>query len=282
VANDEVKGPRLTVGDQPPGEGTGQELPEPPPPPPPPPWARRGATPAGPDAEGDRRPRWRVVLLVVLALVVIGVPVGLALVASMSDGADSADVGADGDGDDPATTEPGEPPDDELATDLDLDDLAGRDAALGRLLVSVDRSEQAMIGFQSQVEAALTSPDAGEPGQLLEEVRAAARTGSDELSGVRPELVDAVDDPSVEEVRAVYLTHHDVWADYLEAVEEDPAVLAREDEGARWTLSINSSAEAFARALREELDDDLDEDVRDLGQQILDRGFDRGDVRPDA
>jgi hypothetical protein len=270
------------VGDQPLGEGPPQEPPEPPPPPPPPPWARRGTTPDGPGAEGDRRPRWRVALLVVLALVVVGVPVGLALVAGMSDGEDSADVGADGD-DDPVASEPGEPPGDEdLAADLDLDDLTGRDEALGRLLVSVDRSEQAMMGFQAQVEAALLAPDAGEPAQLLEEVRAAARTGSDELTEARPELAEAVDDPSVEEVRGVYLTHHDVWADYLEAVEQDPAVLVREDEGARWTLSINSSAEAFARALREELDDDLDEDVRDLGQQILDRGFDRGDVRPDA
>jgi hypothetical protein len=236
-----------------------------------------------PPDEVRRGGRWKVVLLVLLALVVIGVPVGLAIVAGSSDtpGAPDQETAEPEDG----TEEPGEADtdaEDDLAADLDLDALSGRDEALARLLGAVDDSERAMIGFQDRVAEVFRDPAADDPEVVLDQVRSAAQDGADGLADARPALVTAVDDPRIEEVRSVYLAHHDVWADYLDAVTEEPLLLAREDEGARWTLSINASAEAFARALREELDEDLDDDVRDVAERLLARGFDRGDVRPDV
>jgi hypothetical protein len=139
-----------------------------------------------------------------------------------------------------------------------------------------------MIGFQERVGEVLEGHAASEPEDLVEQLRAAARDGADALDAVRPGLVEATDHPGADEVRSVYLTHHDVWADYLDAVSEEPMLLGSEDEGARWTLSINASADAFERTLREELDEDLDDDVQELAERILARGFDRSDVRPDA
>jgi hypothetical protein len=226
-----------------------------------------------------------VVLFSALGVLILGV--GAALVVAVATSSPDADdemainvpddeAGDEGD-------EPGEmAAEEDLAADLDLDALSGRDEALGRFLVHVDASERAMIGFQQEVGEALEGFGAADPEQVIDELRDAARDAGDGLAEVRPSLVAETGHPAADEVRSVYLSHHDVWADYLEAVEEDPTVLGSENEGARWTLLINSSAEAFERALREELDGDLDGEVRELGEAILSRGFDRSDVRPDA
>jgi hypothetical protein len=263
---------------------------EEPPPPPPPPAARRTVAPGPVEEKAGRSISGKLVLAVVVAVLVIAIPVGLAIVASLSgtgtaDDATAPEAGAPDDPedpDDPAGPDDGPLADEDLAADLDLEALSGRDEAFGRLLAQVDASERAMIGFQNEVAEVLEDHAGTDPGELMDQLRAAAREGGAGLSEVRPGLVTETGYPAADEVRSVYLTHHDVWADYLDAVAEDPTLLGSEDEGARWTLSINASAEAFERALREELDGDLDDDVRELGEEILARGFDRGDVRPDA
>jgi hypothetical protein len=271
----------------PPG-GPTPPLAEKPPPPPPPEAPRRPVPPPprspGPAAGGDgdgRSVSAKVVLLIALGVLVLAVGAALVVAAatSSSDADDEAAVEAPGDETDDRDDAAAE---DDLASDLDLDAPPGRDEALGRLLVDVDASERAMIGFQEEVGEALEGFGAVDPEQVVDELRDAAREGGSGLAEVRPSLVAELGHPAADEVRSVYLTHHDVWADYLEAVEEDPTLLASEGEGARWTLLINSSAEAFERALREELDADLDDEVRELGEEILARGFDRSDVRPDA
>jgi hypothetical protein len=91
----------------------------------------------------------------------------------------------------PATDDPGEPSEDaeDPATDLDLDALAGRDEAFGRLLTEVDASERVMIAFQRVVGEALE--EAAAPDELLQLLRTAAEVGQrGRLAEVRPELVD--------------------------------------------------------------------------------------------
>ena len=245
---------------------------------------------AATSAPGDTvasRSRRRVWPWVSLAVLVVAVPVVLAIVAALSaPPAPSGDAPAALERDDadeaPPSPRPPDDVDEDVTADLDLEALSGRDEALARLLGHVDASERAMLRFQGSVTEVLEGHASSSPEEVLTDLREAARTGTRELAEHRPDLVTSVANPDIEEVRRVYLAHHDVWADYLEAVAEDPTVLGSERDGARWTLSINTSAEAFARALRDELDADLDPEVRDVGQAILDRGFDRGDVEPEA
>lgn len=269
------------TADPPGGPGPGSSPTEEPPPPPPPPEARRRPTADAPSGGV----RWKVVLLVLLGVLVVAVPVGLAIVSGLSD-----ESGSSAASDREASEDtPGDEPDagdgaggEDLAADLDLDALSGTDEQLGRLLVDVDESERAMIAFQDRLAETLGGPAEDGPEALVEELGDAAQTGVERLDEVRPRLAEPVDDPEVDEVRSVYLEHHDVWADYLEAVAEQPLLIADESDSERWSLSINSSAEAFARELRDRLDDDVASDVREVGEAILARGFDRGDVSPDV
>ncbi len=220
--------------------------------------------------------RRRLMLWVLVAVLVIGVPVGLAIVAAVSapaPGDEETTAPADAEEPDAPTDVEPEPP--------DLDTLSGRDAELAGFLHDVDESEQAMMSFQDRLGEALR--DGGrEPAELLAEVAEAAAEGAGALREVRPELVRPLDDRDFEEVRVAYLAHHDAWADYLDAVAEDPTVLGGEAEDSRWQLSINLSAEVFARELRGAVDDDLERSVRTYATDILRRGFEMPDRVPDA
>lgn len=247
-----------------------------------------------------RRRRRRRALIAGAVLVVVGVPVGLAVAGTFpstdqpsasgneADGGDDATDGqTDGQNDgDTADEEGGEGAGDEDGEDgagedgagddeidpPDLDALAGSDAVYGRLLIDIDASEQVMITFQDEVATVFSVP-ADSPDELmgaLQEIGAAAR---DDLLDVRERLDDELDVDGAEEVRDRYAAHLDAWADYMNAVSADPSVLSGEGAGAGFNVVINSTADAFARALEERLPDDADSSVRDFAEDLLDRGF---------
>lgn len=215
-------------------------------------------------------------LVVAAVALVVAVPVALAIAAAVSGPSDEPTATAPS-----APDEPGPSAGDELPPPPDPGALTGRDAALARLLGQVHDSENAMIAFQDRVAGVLDDPD-DEPARLLEEVRAAAEESAAALADVRPRLVEPLEDTRVEEVRIAYLAHHDAWADYLDAVAEDPAILGDQTDGSRWQLSINLSAEVFARQLREELEEEPAEPVRSYATELLRRGFERPESVPDA
>lgn len=265
--------PRAAVGEQPP-----------PPLPPDVARAREDAAPGRDDvgpARGDSGPargggasptrRRRLILGVVAAVLVVAVPVGLALVSGRSGEEPTATDTAD---------EPASPGDDGPEPP-DPDTLSGRDAVLAQLLAHIDESERAMVAFQDRLEAVLRQGD-GEPRERVAEVGDAAEEGAAALEEARSGLAQPLDDGRVDEVRSAYLAHHDAWADYLDALAEDPTLLGMEAERSRWQLAINLSAEVFAQELRAILDADLASSVRSYANDLLQRGFERPDAVPDA
>jgi hypothetical protein len=220
------------------------------------------------------------VLLGLAALLVLGIPIGLAIAGTVarSDG----EVAGDGDGDRPA----GEvaPEDDGSALDPpdaraesleapDLDRLAGPDAIFAELLLDIDASELAMLGFQDEISAAFRDHSGQDATELLLALSAAGASSADELEAAREVLEQPVADVRAEAVREVYLDHLDSWLRYMQAVADDPTIFAPERDSARYTLSINASAEAFARSLEDQLPDDVDPEVALMAEQLLDRGF---------
>lgn len=254
-------------GGAPPGHGHGGA----PDGPPPPPWRRR-------------RRRWLIALAVVGALIVIGVPLGFGI-AALSSAARDIDLTS------PTPDETG-PPDEapqrpEVEVEVpDLDDLDGVDAELGQVLVHVNEAEEQMLATQERFaiifeEAA--SPAAQDPmDDLLDALSEAAGEGQRELQAIRRELTSvSVDDGDVREIRDRYLAHLDAWVRYLVAVEDDPTLLAGGGGDEAFMLSINTTAEAFARAVREDLPEDVDERVRTFAERIVERGFSGSELSPD-
>lgn len=171
-----------------------------------------------------------------------------------------------------AAPEPGdqlEPP--------DVGGLDGQDALYATLLMDIDEAEGVMMGFQAQVAATFLGAQDGE--QLMADLGDAAREHLEALRELRPRLEAPVEVASAETVRAAYVEHLDTWVDYMEAVEENPRVLAREGSDVGYTVTINATADAFARTLEQQVPDDLDADVRRFATEILDRGF-RGSSAP--
>jgi hypothetical protein len=237
--------------------------------PPPPPWER------------ERRSRRRWVLLGLAALLVLGIPIGLAIAGTLarsSDeevaGGDDGDVpaGEDAPEDDGSALDPPDAPADPLDAP-DLDRLAGPDAIFAELLLDIDASELAMLGFQDQVAAAFRDHGGQDATELLGSLSAAGTSGAEELEAAREALEQPVGDVRAEAVREVYLDHLDSWLRYMQAVADDPTLFAPERDSARYTLSINASAEAFARSLEDQLPDDVDPEVALMAEQLLDRGF---------
>jgi len=167
---------------------------------------------------------------------------------------------------------PGAPPVDPDAElePLDLDVLDGRDLVYGRLLTDIDASERAMIAFQDGLADTFNDPDS--PEAALEGASEVAADGQAALLEVRERLVDPVDDPGAERVRALYVDHLDSWEVFMAAVAEDPLMVFQQSE-AGFTVTINATADAFARALEAELPDDVDAEVARFADGILDRGF---------
>jgi hypothetical protein len=241
----------------------------------------------------ERQRRRRTVAAVVVALLLLAVPVTLAVVSSVtqddapaddpvaSDGDDAAtddgadageDAGPDGNDPDPdvapAPQPMPEPPAPVVPPDLDV--LAGVDAIYGQLLLDIDASENVMLGFQDDLIGIFGGSNGA---RAADEAVVVAARRRDELLAVRDRLDVPLADGSAEEVRVVYIEHLDSWARYMDAVAEDPAVLAPEGPGASYSLDINTTADAFARELEDALPADIDPLVRDYADAILDRGF---------
>jgi hypothetical protein len=236
--------------------------------PPPPPWERRRRT----------RRRWLVGLA---AALVVAVPVALGLAGTVfeRDGTLLADPDEDeqagGDASEPA------PDDDELTRPLDAPDLGrleGPDAAFAELLIDIDASEQAMLAFQFELQDVFREHGLGaDQDALFDALAAAGGEGADRLEAAREPLEDPRPDVRAETVREVYLEHLDSWVRYMRAVEAEPALLGTgQDDSDRYTLSINTTAAAFARSLEEQLPEDVDPDVERMAEQLLDRGFRTG------
>lgn len=265
--------------------------------PPPPPFVR------------ERKRRRRVALAIAAALLVIGIPIGLAIVSALAEqdapaaapgtegvddgeqdadagrqdaddedaGADPEDGGADAGPDGGADERPSADPDDEpdagrepTLAPPDVDALDGLDATYAELLITIDDSERTMIAFQEEVGEAFA--DAGSPGDGVAAVGVVAGLRRLQLLEVRERLVDGLDDAGAERVRSRYLEHLDSWADYLDAIEEDPLLLI-EGRGTAFTVVINATADAFSRALEGELPADIAVEVERFAEGILDRGF---------
>jgi hypothetical protein len=236
--------------------------------PPPPPWERERRT----------RRKWIVALAVV---VVLAIPVGLALASALGDGTDARDEQAEGtrpSPDGPGTDEGvdrGEGAEADRPLDApDLDLLEGPDAVFAQLLIDIDASEQAMLGFQRELSEVFRGQTFEDVTELLGALSEAGGDGADQLEAARGALEEPVADVRAESVREIYLEHLDSWVRYMRAVEADPTIIASDQDGtARYTLSINATADAFARALEDQLPEDADPEVQRMAEQLLDRGF---------
>jgi hypothetical protein len=223
-----------------------------------------------------RRQRRRTLLIVLAVLVVVGTPVALAITSAVT-GQDTPAATDDGDSgpdaDDGGDADPDLEPGPEATLDPpDLAQLDGLDATYGELLIDIDASEQVMIGFQEDLAEAFGG--AGGDGEaLLEAVQTVANDRWQELLEVRERLSDPIDDDGAEEVRDTYVEHLDAWADYMQAIAEDPATMALDDGSSGYNVVINATADTFARTLEDRLPADIDEDVAGYANGILDRGF---------
>lgn len=240
---------------------------------------RGGDGPPPPPFVRQRRRRRRNLLIAIVVVVVIGTPVALAIAGglSFSDDPEAAtDEGPSASPDEAPDDDPSNPegPSGDVELEpLDLDRLDGLDAVYGRLFTDIDASEQAMMGFQDELTAAFQSQDPTDLDGLLDAVTDAAGRGRGALLDVRERLADGLDDDGAEAVRESYVAHLDSWADYMAAIEDDPAVLTSDDTDSSFTVHINATADGFARAVEEHLPDDIDGDVRRFADALLDRGF---------
>ena len=222
-------------------------------------------------AQQQRRRRRRVVLAAAAAVVVIATPVTLAVIAAVSAPDADAPGTASHDADERGIEPPG------------LDELSGHDADWVKLLRDVDDSEQAMLGFQHDLAEIVEQVRQEQLSDPLDEVRAAAADAGGALKDVRSRLVERAGDGRLEGVRQAYLEHHDAWADYLDAVVEQPALVGASGTASPWRLSINTSGATFARELREAVRDArVDPVVRTFARDLLRRGFDDAAGTPEA
>ena len=243
-----------------------------------------------PDADGPpptpfdaRRRDRRAIVWSCVAAVVLAVPTILAAGAFIDVArglGDRAPLTAPDGGDGPAGDEgDGGPGADVEVPELDLATLSGTDAAFGRVLNDVDRSETVMLTAQQGMGQALADGGPGDdPDAVLAEISAAAGEGQRALQELRSDLAQPLDDPDAAEVRDLYLSHLDAWVRYLVAIEGDAEVLLSPDAGSALTLAIDTTGYAFADELRGGLPDGLDDEVVAVAQAIVDRGFPERDA----
>lgn len=211
-------------------------------------------------------------LAVLAAAVVIGTPVTLAVLAAASGSV--AEPGASRAPEEAGQAEPGP---------VDLDGLTGRDAAWGRLLRDIEESERAMMEFQRELASIAQRAGDDELSDPLDEVRAAAADGAAALVEARARLTASTGDGRLEAVRVAYLEHHDAWADYLDAVAEEPTLVGTSDSAAQWRLTIDTSGATFARELRDAVADArLAPEIHTYARDILTEGFGDPAATPDA
>lgn len=183
----------------------------------------------------------------------------------------------DGEADSPDPDDLREPRDLE---DLDIPEVSGDDAIELvdpedhdgvtrehlRLLVDIDASERAMIGFQTGLADAFIDAD-----QTMEAIQQSAAATQETLGELRLRLQRTQSDPAAAETRDRYVVHLDAWVAWLEYIEANP--LSVLSENPRFTVPVNATGDAFVRALEAMLADDVHEDVRRIGEAIVARGF---------
>jgi hypothetical protein len=147
-----------------------------------------------------------------------------------------------------------------------------RDSALLALLIDIEQSEGAMLGYYDALRDELGDPTVSRE-QALDIIAAAAVEAASQLREVRALIVPVTGDAVVDDVRAAYLPHLDSWVDYLDAVAEMPELELERDRAAPFNLVINATARAFRVATEEMLATGPSEEVRQFAEDILDEGF---------
>lgn len=147
----------------------------------------------------------------------------------------------------------------------------GRDAGLVQLLETVIRTEGEMLAFNDTVTGLLG--DAQNRETAFAGIAAAAASASDELTELRPVVVEQRGHPAIDDVRTAYLPHLDAWIDYLSALAERPELLFADEDQQPFLLDINATAADFSDALEALLASDPVAEVAQLAERILDDGF---------
>ncbi len=149
---------------------------------------------------------------------------------------------------------------------VDPEDHEGVTREQLRLLVDIDASERAMIGFQSGLADAFLDAD-----QTVERIEQSAAATQETLGELRLRLQRTQSDPAAAETRDRYVVHLDAWVAWLEYIEANPLSILSENP--RFTVPVNATGDAFVRALEVMLADDVHRDVRRIGEAIVARGF---------
>jgi hypothetical protein len=150
-------------------------------------------------------------------------------------------------------------------------DAGTRGAALLELLEDVDAAEQAMLGFNEEVDAVLQR--AGDPEAALVGIAAAAADAVELLAAPRSRIVAQDGDRVLDEVRTAYLPHLDAWVEHLALLADAPEVLFDQDRLRPSILLINATAVVFKEALEQLIAEEPGADVVALAEEILDQGF---------
>ena len=210
-----------------------------------PPVPPPGEPPAQPPVRRDRRRRTFPMALLMLVAAGVGFVAGLAapLTLALPGGLASAPSAVGG----------------------------GRDAGLVQLLETVIRTEGEMLAFNDA--AAELLGDAQNRETAFAGIAAAAASASDELTELRPVVVEQRGHPAIDDVRTAYLPHLDAWIDYLSAIAEQPELLFADEEQQPFLLDINATAADFSDALEALLASDPVAEVAQLAERILDDGF---------
>jgi hypothetical protein len=154
---------------------------------------------------------------------------------------------------------------------------------LATLLDTIDRSELRMIAFQTNAFDAL-GQDPTSLGDSADAISQEARSGADDLTGIRQELQTVAtggssDLDGLQEIRDTYAAHMQAWIDYLDAVAGSPALVLPDSADARpyWD-DIESTADDFVAAMHTDVPDDAPQELVDKARMILDRGFTPSDA----
>jgi WD40 repeat protein len=143
---------------------------------------------------------------------------------------------------------------------LDVDGLPESDAAFARLLVDIDAAEQAMLEFQRS----RWEPEGTWQEQAHDALRMPASETLERLREVESRLLEAQEDPDLEDVRRAYVAHYRAWVRHLEWFER-----GRE----RGSDRVLSTGTEFAVSLEGMLQEGVDRRVRLFAEGILNRGF---------
>jgi hypothetical protein len=163
-------------------------------------------------------------------------------------------------------------PEEERLARPEMEDLDEVERSFAELLLDIDASERAMLGFQLDVMAARDADRPQEEADEVEaEVRIAALHAVEALGALRARMEQPQDAMWAEQVRETYVVHLDSWVRWLDAIAEDPEALR--DASGFFAIDINRTAAAFVRAVDDAMTEDLHAEVVRFAEEILARGF---------